>query len=326
MKKYLPVLVILVITVFSVFTASASDANEVKITPLGSHDGEFCALDRALIFEDPNGTRLLYDAGRTVAGASDERLGEIDMVLLSHVHGDHLGDRHISTINAGECGKPEFSETATPASNTVNIAVAKQAKIVVGSEMAGFLSNKVAKNGGDAESVQLVRFGASTNIGGVKITTVPAVHSNGLSGDFIEGDLGESLKTAGLTAYVGPQTGYVLTFSNGLVVYLSGDTGVTAEQETVVRNQYNASLVVINIGNTFTTGPAEAAYVVNELIQPASAIASHANEAATKDGIVIPNTKTDMFIQSTDVSVYVPLSGQTMGFNKAGKCTSGCQG
>lgn len=192
--------------------------------------------------------------------------------------------------------------------------------------MAGFLSNKVAKNGGDAESVQLVRFGASTNIGGVKITTVPAVHSNGLSGDFIEGDLGESLKTAGLTAYVGPPTGYVLTFSNGLVVYLSGDTGVTAEQETVVRNQYNASLVVINIGNTFTTGPAEAAYVVNELIQPASAIASHANEAATKDGIVIPNTKTDLFIQSTDVSVYVPLSGQTMGFNKAGKCTSGCQG
>src|SRR5262245_28573072 len=28
----------------------------VKITPLGSHDGEFCPLDRALIFEDPDGT------------------------------------------------------------------------------------------------------------------------------------------------------------------------------------------------------------------------------------------------------------------------------
>ena len=49
--------------------------------------------------------------------------------------------------------------------------------------------------------------------------------------NLLKGDLGEQLyTTAGLTAYVGPPTGYVLTFSNGLVVYLSGDTGVTAEQ------------------------------------------------------------------------------------------------
>ena len=64
----------------------------VKITPLGSHDGEFCPLDRALIFEDPDGTRVLYDAGRTVRGPNDPRLGRIDAILVSHVHGDHLGD------------------------------------------------------------------------------------------------------------------------------------------------------------------------------------------------------------------------------------------
>jgi hypothetical protein len=39
------------------------------------------------------------------------------------------------------------------------------------------------------------------------------------------------MKENGLTAYVGPPGGYVLRFSNGLTVYLSGDTGVTAEQE-----------------------------------------------------------------------------------------------
>ena len=54
--------------------AQAAFAANVKITPLGSHDGEFCALDRALIFEDPDGTRILYDAGRTVRGADDPRL------------------------------------------------------------------------------------------------------------------------------------------------------------------------------------------------------------------------------------------------------------
>ena len=51
--------------------AAAAGAGVVKITPLGSHDGEFCVLDRALVLEDPNGTRILYDAGFTVRGADD---------------------------------------------------------------------------------------------------------------------------------------------------------------------------------------------------------------------------------------------------------------
>ena len=307
----------------SMLIASTVNA-EVKITPLGSHDGEFCALDRALILEDPNGTRILYDAGRTVAGAEDERLGNIDIVLLSHVHGDHLGDRYIPQVNAGECGQPDFSVDGTPNSNTVNIAVAKQANIVVGSEMSSFFSNKVESAGGDPNTVQLVRFGASTEVKGVTITTVPAVHSNGLSGEFIEGELGEHLTTAGLTAYVGPPTGYVLTFSNGLTVYLSGDTGATAEQEAVVKEQYNARLVVINIGDTFTTGPKEAAYVVNELIQPTSVIPSHANEVATESGEVIPDTKTAEFIEAIDVPAYIPLSGRTVEFDSTGQCIAGC--
>lgn len=169
--------------------ALAAYGSEVKVTPLGSHDGEFCRFDRALVFEDPNGTRLVYDVGQTVAGGEDERLGDIDVVLLSHVHGDHLGDRRIARVNAGKCGEPDVSEDAIPISNTIDIAIAKDAKIIVGSEMSSFLANKVEANGGDPESVQLVRFGASVDVGGVKITTVPAVHSNGLSGDFIEGEL-----------------------------------------------------------------------------------------------------------------------------------------
>lgn len=51
--------------------ATSAAAQNVKITPLGSHEGEFCRFDRAMIFEDPDGTRLLYDAGRTVQGPND---------------------------------------------------------------------------------------------------------------------------------------------------------------------------------------------------------------------------------------------------------------
>ena len=50
--------------------AHPAEAQTVKVTPLGGVDGEFCVLDRALIFEDPNGTRILYDPGRTVAGVT----------------------------------------------------------------------------------------------------------------------------------------------------------------------------------------------------------------------------------------------------------------
>ncbi|MGF1459630.1 MAG: MBL fold metallo-hydrolase [Leptolyngbyaceae cyanobacterium] len=305
---------------------TAAAVETVNITPLGSHDGEFCGRDRALILEDPNGLRILYDAGRTVAGPEDPRLGDVDVVLISHVHGDHLGDRRIAEVNQGTCGNPKTDVSTTPNSNSVDIALGKGARMIVGSEMAGFLANKVNSLGGDPASVQLVRFGASREIDGVSITTVPAVHSNGLSGAFIEGELGEQLSAAGLTAYVGPPTGYVVTFTNGLVLYLSGDTGITAEQETVVREQYSADLVVINIGDTFTTGPREAAYVVDDLIQPASAIASHANEAATAGGEVLPETKTARFIAATNTPVYVPLSGQTMRFDNAGQCLAGCSG
>lgn len=304
-------------------TAAPAQAAEVKITSLGSHAGEFCRQDRALIFEDPDGTRLLYDPGRTVAGGSDPRLGKIDAVLVSHMHGDHAGDRHLPAPGAGTCAKPDVSAKATPHTNAANIAIATGAKIVTGSEMPKFFAGKLKALGGDPKKSVLVRFGASTAVGGVTITTVPAAHSNGVAGAMVGGELGKMLDAAGLTAYAGPPTGYVLTFSNGLVTYLSGDTGVTSEQKTVVGDQYKAKLVVMNIGDTYTTGPMEAAYVINDLIKPASVIASHANETGTEGGKVV-GKRTLTFIKAAKVPVHVPLTGNTMSFDGAGKCTAGC--
>lgn len=299
-------------------------AETVKVTPLGGQEGEFCLLDRAMVFEDPDGTRILYDAGRTVAGPEDPRLGDIDVVLVSHVHGDHIGDRHTRAVNAGECGKPDFSVSALPNSNSVNIAVAKGAKIVAGSEMPSFFAGKLKAAGGDPANSLLVRFGAERTVGGVAITTVPATHSNGVAPGLIGGELGEQMEVAGLTAYVGPPTGYVLTFSNGLVVYLSGDTGQTAEQEAVVGDYYGAELVVMNIGDTYTTGPREAAYVINDLIEPRAVIPSHANEEATREGRVLAGTRTEAFMEAVEVPVHLPLSGRTLSFDGEGRCVEGC--
>jgi L-ascorbate metabolism protein UlaG (beta-lactamase superfamily) len=299
-------------------------AQTVKVTPLGGIDGEFCPQDRALVFEDPNGTRILYDPGRTVAGAADPRLGKIDIVLVTHMHGDHLGNAHNKAPNSGSCEAPDMSVSDIPNSNAVNIALAKKSKIVTGSEMPPFFAAKLKANGGNPADSILARFGGSVTVGGVRIATVTAMHSNGLDPDYIGGELGKAMKEAGIAGDVGLATGYVLRFSNGLVAYLSGDTGITADQEFVVRDHYGAKLAVMNIGDGFTTGPAEAAYVINELVKPASVIPSHANEVGTVGGKVRPGSKTEAFMKAVKVPAHVPLSGKTMEFDGAGKCTAGC--
>jgi len=304
--------------------APAASAQVVKVTPLGGFDGEFCAQDRALVFEDPNGTRILYDPGRTVVGAGDARLGKIDIVLVTHMHGDHVGNAHTKAVDAGSCASPDMSVSAQPNTSAVNIALAKKAKIVTGSEMPPFFAARLRAGGGNPADSVLARFGGSVLIGGVRIATVTAMHSNGVDPDLIGGDLGKAMKEAGIAGDVGLATGYVLRFSNGLVAYLSGDTGITADQELVVRNHYQARLAVMNIGDGFTTGPAEAAYVINELVKPVAVIPSHANEAGTVDGKVRPGSKTEAFVKAAKVSVHLPLSGRTMEFDAGGKCMAGC--
>jgi L-ascorbate metabolism protein UlaG (beta-lactamase superfamily) len=306
------------------FLALPALAQTVKVTALGGIDGELCPQDRAMIFEDPNGTRILYDPGRTVAGPTDPRLGKVDIILVSHMHGDHVGNAHNKAPNSGSCEAPDMSVSATPNTSVVEIALAKKSKIVTGSEMPPFFAAKLKANGGDPANSILARFGGSVTIGGVRIATVTALHSNGVDPDFIGGDLGKAMKDAGIAGDVGLATGYVLRFSNGLVAYLSGDTGVVADQETVVRNYYHATLAVMNIGDGFSTGPAESAYVMNDLVKPVSVIPSHVNEVGTVGGKARPGSKTESFIKAAKMPVYLPLSGKTMEFDGGGKCSAGC--
>lgn len=305
--------------------AKAASSGTVKITPLGSHDGEFCRRDRAMLFEDPDGTRIVYDVGRTVAGPNDPRLGKIDVVLLSSVHGDHFGDRAIPNVNAGTCAKPKTNVKMAPISNTAAIIAGKKAKSYAGGEMRNFLRAKVKAAGGSPKQVDVLRFGGQRKAGGVRIAIVPVTHSNGAGPAFLGKSLGAELKKDGLTAYVGPDNGFILTFSNGLVVYLSGDSGITAEQDVTVRRFYGAELAVINAGGTFTSGPVEAAFSINELIRPKAVIPQHTNEAATKGGKLRPGTKTAKFKSLIKgIPVHIPVSGRVMEFDGNAKCVKGC--
>jgi len=117
MKKRMFLLTIVVVSLLCLASIPAWGGN-VKITALGTHDGEVCRRDRAFLFEDPDGTTILFDAGRTVLGPSDPRLGKVDAILLSSVHSDHIGDRIPPALNAGTCAKPDTSVSMKPNSNT----------------------------------------------------------------------------------------------------------------------------------------------------------------------------------------------------------------
>jgi hypothetical protein len=53
-------------------------------------------------------------------------------------------------------------------------------------------------------------------------------------------------------------------------------------------------------------------------------IATHVNEVATKGGKLVPGSKTEQFMKRVGIPTHVPLSGRTMSFDGAGRCTAGC--
>jgi len=318
----------------------------VKITPLGSHDGEFCDRDRATLFEDPTGVRILYDAGHSVTGGDDPRLGVVHVVLLSHAHGDHMGDRRLVALNAGTCAKPDTT-SAAPNSTTAEIAAAKNSAMIMIVNMGGFVARKVekirgkptggcAETGGSITVPQTAPCLAGVQLGGTKkvktagaenaveITTVHAAHDSTVSRALLSDPERKNLEPDNVSLSLGAPSGYVVKFTNGLRVYLSGDTGLHTEMRTVVRDFHRVNLALMNLGPNAIL-PDSAAYAINDLIRPASVIATHPNEGVTAGGIVRPNTRTRQFMDLVKSRpVYPAVSGRTMAFDGSGTCMTGC--
>ena len=326
------------------YAAVPALAQNVKITPIGSHAGELCANDRAMVLEDPTGVRILYDAAHNVTGGDDPRLGKIHVVLLTHMHGDHLGNMKLKAPGAGTCANS--GRVATPNSTTAEVVAAQGAALVTTRAMAGFVANKVKGITGKAVPV-CPKPGSPTTVPvkeactsridlggvfvakaanadkGVEITIVYASHVNNAPPELLSKEEQAHLKADGAIAEYGPPTGYVVKFTNGLVVYLSGDTGVHSEMKTVVHDFHKAKLAVLNLGvnpGIFQSG----AFAINELIRPESVLLTHVNEPATEGGMLREKSQTAALIKKLDVPAHLALSGRTMEFDEDGKCVKGC--
>lgn len=325
---------------------SSAPAQNVKVTPLGSHAGELCAMDRATLFEDPSGVRILYDAGRSVTGPGDARLGEVHVVLLTHAHADHIGDGKLPAVGAGTCEKPQ-TVSALPHSTTAEIAAAKNAVLMMVADMGVFVAKKVedirgkptgicAVSGGAIAVPQNAPCRANAHLGGthtfkaansargVEVTIVYASHANNVPRSLLSESVRNQLAGDNVSIALGPPTGYVVKFTNGLTVYLTGDSGIHTEMKTVVHDFHKANMMVINLGLTAVNAVA-AAHVANDLVRPAAVIASHVNEGATEGGKLKPNSNTATFVKLVKGRpVHLALSDRTMEFDGNGRCVAGC--
>jgi len=168
------------------------------------------------------------------------KIGSVDLILVTHGHGDHLGD-------------------------TAELAKMTGAKVGVNADMGHTLRIL-----GMVDGKQLVRFNKSgpiTPIGpDITVTMTHAEHSSEIVHKDAAGK--EGIYPGGEPA------GYVIKLEDGYTIYHTGDSGVFKDME-LIHDLYKPDLVLICIGGWFTMDPRHAAYAVTKFLKPKTVMPMH---------------------------------------------------
>ena len=186
----------------------------------------------------PNGKRLILDPWTTENPAcppDKKDIGAVDLMLISHGHGDHIGD-------------------------AVAIAKASNCPVVGIGELVNYLREK----GVPEENLREMNKGGNFRLPdlGVTITMTHAIHSSGI-------EEGWDVR------YGGDPAGFVVTLNDsGFAFYFAGDTALFSDM-SLLSELYGPKLAFLPIGDRFTMGPREAARAVKFLSSVETVIPMH---------------------------------------------------
>ncbi|MDD2897335.1 MAG: metal-dependent hydrolase [Desulfuromonadaceae bacterium] len=246
MKKHILGLIALATVALSPLTALAGGTTD--ITWYGHSAFKITTPKGKVLLIDPWLSNPANPKGKELLAGLDKA----DQILLTHAHGDHIG-------------------------NTVEIAKKTGAKLIASNDLM-----KAMIKYGDFPAKQ-ADFNGTGNIGGtlalldgeVKITFVQAVHSSGLDYEDKSG-LPKSL------AYAGNPGGFLIAIANGPTVYHTGDTDLFGDMR-FVGDVSAVDVMMACIGDKFTMGPDRAAAAV-ELVKPKMVIPMHFGTFAALTG------------------------------------------
>ena len=223
--------------------AGAASATGVEVLWLGHSTTRITSVDGKVIVIDPFVTKN----PKTPAKYRDlAALGKVDLILVTHGHGDHVEDLKALAEMTGATVVASFEY----AHNLAGLGIVSAHK-----------------------SISMNKGGTVTPLGrGIKIHLVPAEHSSSihLGASGLNPPQGVKLRLV----EGGPAVGYVIELENGFTIYHSGDTGVFGDM-ALIRELYKPDLAMVCIGGHFTMGPEGAAYAVRNLIKPKQVIPIH---------------------------------------------------
>ncbi len=169
------------------------------------------------------------------------KLGKVDLILVTHGHGDHVGD-------------------------TVALAELTGAKVALNADMGRTFASL-----GWLEMKQMIRFNKSGPLHPlgeeITITMVRAEHSSEVA--FKDPDTGQESMHPG-----GEPAGYVIDLEDGTTIYHAGDTGVFGDM-ALIRELYAPEIALLPIGGHFTMDPKHAAYAVKTLLKSKVVVPMH---------------------------------------------------
>ncbi|KPK55915.1 MAG: hydrolase [Thiotrichales bacterium SG8_50] len=216
----------------------ATEPPKVTVQWLGQSAFKITSVTGKVIVIDP----FLTKNPKTPGQYKDlKALGEVDLILVTHAHGDHVGDGPAlaKMHQVPLYGPAGLNDTLTA---------------------LGELPNEL--------SPRFNKGGVITPLGpDIKITMTRAEHSSEYKWTHPE--------TGRLEIHVGGEpAGFIVELENGFKIYHMGDTGLFGDM-AFIGEYYRPDLILVPIGGHFVLSPADAAYATKRYLKPKFAIPMH---------------------------------------------------